>query len=350
MRYGVWTPLPHTIRPEPVMEAAIADASAAGRFDGEDKAFRFAVDVIQRAEALGYETTLIAERWNGTDHPAWLLATALAALTRKIELMVAVHPGLVPPAIVAKFAASLDRISGGRAAINIVNGWWREEFDTYGAGWIDDEAARYRRMGEYLDVVTGMLGEAPFSCKGEFYSISEAASWIKPVQRPHPPLYAGGRHEGSMNIIARCCDAWFVDTLTDFRTWDQNVARVSALIADMSARAARHGRTLAYGLSCHVICADTMAQAERQARDLEEHGKTSRIAFVAAKALGPGLVGPPEEIARRIALYEAAGVGTLMIHGHPMIDCIERVARDVIPLVPKMRACHDDRPTRSAAE
>ena len=91
MRYGVWTPLPHAIRPEPAMEAAIADASAAGRFDGEDKAFRFAVDVIQRAEALGYETTLIAERWNGTDHPAWLLATALAALTRKIEPVVPKH-------------------------------------------------------------------------------------------------------------------------------------------------------------------------------------------------------------------------------------------------------------------
>ena len=107
----------------------------------------------------------------------------------------------------------------------------------------------------------------------------------------------------------------------------------------MNARAARHGRTLTYGMSCHVICAGTMEEAVRQAEELEEHGKKDRISFVAAKALGPGLLGTPREIARRIALYEDAGVGTIMIHGHPMLDCIERVAKYVMPLVPEFRAC-----------
>ena len=133
------------------------------------------------------------------------------------------------------------------SAINIVNGWWREEFETYGAGWIEDEAARYRRMGEYLDVMLGMMGDKPFSHAGEFYRVNEAASWLKPVQRPHPPLYAGGRHDGSQNVIAKSCDAWFVDTLTNFRDWEQNVERVRGLVADMNARAARHGRTLKIG-------------------------------------------------------------------------------------------------------
>ncbi len=69
--------------------------------------------MIRRGEELGFETTLIAERWMGTDHSAWMLASALAALTSRIELMVAVHPGIMTPQAVAKLAVSLDRISGG---------------------------------------------------------------------------------------------------------------------------------------------------------------------------------------------------------------------------------------------
>ena len=115
MRYGVWTPLPHTIRPEPLMDEAIAESGTRGPCaSGPDKAFRFAADMIRRGEELGFETTLIAERWMGTDHSAWMLASALAALTSRIELMVAVHPGIMTPQAVAKLAVSLDRISGGQ--------------------------------------------------------------------------------------------------------------------------------------------------------------------------------------------------------------------------------------------
>src|SRR5262245_45228815 len=132
MRYGVWTPLPHTIRPEPLMNQAIAESGTRGLAAGPDTAFRFAVDLLQRGEELGFTTSLIAERWMGTDHSAWLLAAALAPLTRTMELMVAVHPGILTPQAVAKLAVSLDRISGGRAALNIVNGRWKEEVETFG--------------------------------------------------------------------------------------------------------------------------------------------------------------------------------------------------------------------------
>ena len=106
--------MPHTIRPEPLMDEAIAESGTRGFASGPDKAFRFAIDMIRRGEELGFETTLIAERWMGTDHSAWMLASALAALTSRIELMVAVHPGIMTPQAVAKLAVSLDRISGGQ--------------------------------------------------------------------------------------------------------------------------------------------------------------------------------------------------------------------------------------------
>jgi len=339
MRYGVWTPLPHTIRPEPAMNDAMRESGTRGVAPGPDKAFRFAIDMLQRAEALGFESTLIAERWLGTDHPAWMLASALAPLTRKIELMVAVHPGIITPQVMAKFAASLDRISGGRAAINIVNGWWKEEFETFGNGaWPPDDAARYRRMDEFVRVMRGLWTEDTFEFHGEFYTVDRQGLPLKAVQLPNPPLYAGSRHDPGKDVITRDCDYWFVDCLTDYRSWKDNLAQAAVSIADMNARAARHGRSIGYGMSCHVICADTTAEAHALADQLEEHGKTSRVAFIAAKALGPGLVGTPETIAERIRRYEAAGVGTLMLHFHPMMEGMERFARSVMPLLAKQAA------------
>jgi FMNH2-dependent dimethyl sulfone monooxygenase len=93
-----------------------------------------------------------------------------------------------------------------------------------------------------------------------------------------------------------------------------------------------------------VVCADTNAEAVRLANELEEHGNTSRVSFIAAKALGPGLVGTPEAIAERVCRYEAAGVGTLMLHFHPMIEGMERFARDIIPLVARQTAGYGREP------
>ena len=307
--------------------------------NGPDKAFRFAVDMLTRAEELGFETTLIAERWLGTDHPAWILTSALAALTRKMELMVAVHPGIITPQVVAKFAASLDRISGGRAALNIVNGWWKEEFETFGSGALTpQEDARYRRMEEFLRVIHGMWNEDAFEFHGEFYKVDRQTSPLKPVQMPNPPIYAASRNDHGKEIIARYGDNWFADYAADYRVWEQNVENAAITIADMKARAARYGRRLNFSMSCHVICSHSNDDAIEQANQLEAHGKTSRLAWVAAKALGTGFVGTPETIADRIHRFEAAGVQTMMLQFHPMMEGMETFAREIMPLLDNKKA------------
>ena len=167
MKFGIWTPLPHTIRPEPRMDRAVAEIKSGTSLAGRtDKTFEFAYDVVRRADELGFDTTLIAERFLGPDLSAWVLASALAVVTKRIELMVAVHPGMVTPQVVAKMASSLDRISHGRCALNIVNGWWMEEFDLFSNGtWIGD-AERYPRMGEYIQVIKGLWTDPDFKFNG----------------------------------------------------------------------------------------------------------------------------------------------------------------------------------------
>ena len=321
------------------MDAAIKESGTRGLADGPDKAFRFAADMLTRGEELGFETTLLAERWLGTDHPAWLLASAMAPLTDRMELMVAVHPGIVAPQIVAKFAASLDRISGGRAALNIVNGWYKEEFETFGAGdLLLNEDARYRRMDEFLRVIHGMWNEDAFDFHGEFYRVDRQSSRLKPVQMPNPPIYAGTRNETGKDTIARLGDNWFVDYELDYRKWEKNIEQAAVLIADMTARAARHSRKLNFSMSCRVICESSNDAAIEKANALEEHGKTDRIAFIAARALGVGLIGTPYTIVDRIRRYEAAGVQTMMLQFHPMIEGMETFAREILPLLDKRKA------------
>ena len=333
MQFGIWTPLPHTIRAEPEMARAIQDLTTTGAPNAPDRSLEFAARLIQRAEQCGFVTTLVAERLLGPDLEAWILATALAARTSKIEIMVAVHPGIVPPQVVAKMAATLDRISGGRLALNIVNGWWQQEMDLFGNGaWLEDPEARSRRMGEFIEVIRAMWTNDHPAIQGEYFH-ANAALPIKTIQTPHPPLYAASRTPLGKDIIAKTCNAWFAEYTPDRRNYKTNLETIRNDIHDMRARAASHGRTLRYGLSAHMICADTTEDAERQAQDLEDYGKQDRIAQVAAKALGAGLIGTPQILAERIRAYETAGIDLIMLRWHPMAAGLKAFAEKVMPLL-----------------
>lgn len=336
MRFGIWTPLPHTIRPEPRMQDAIAELTTPGSGEGLDGSYQFALDIVREAEAAGFDSTLIAQRYLGPDLDAWILSTALAAHTKTIEIMPAVHPGIVLPQLVAKFGATLDRISAGRCAINIVNGWWADEFNMYGNGsWIDDPAARGRRMDEFITVMKGLWTENPFSIDGEFFKVKDGRLPTTPRTKPYPPLYAASRSGPGKETIARHCDVWFVSYKPGFRNFDENLASVAREIAEMAERAkTKHGRTLRYGISTHMICCDTLAQAHAEAEALEAYGATNRLALVPALALGAGLVGTPELIVERIEQYRAAGVELLMLHFHPMMAGMRNFIERIMPKVP----------------
>ena len=331
MRFGIWTPLPHTIRLEPVMEQAIAELKAPGG-NGIDKSFQFAVEVLRTAEGHGFDITLIAERFLGPDLESWIMSAALAAQTQTIQIMPAVHPGIVTPQVVAKMGATLDRISGGRFAINIVNGWWKDEFNLFSNGaWLDDQDQRYRRMDEFIRVLKGLWSEDTFSHAGAFYRF-ESGSVPTKARRP-PPIYATSRSDIGKDIIAQQCDVWFASYQPGYRRYEENVSAIARDVADMKARSSSYGRQLSCGLNPQVICADTMQEAEAQAEELEAYGRQNRIASIVANALGSGLVGTPNLIAQRIRRYQAVGIDLLLLRFHPMLQGLDTFARKVMPLL-----------------
>ncbi len=331
MKLGIWTPLPHAIPPEPRLDAAIRQAEAPAVAPYSDEAFAFARDVALAAERQGFDITLIAERLLGPDLEAWILGTALAAVAERIHVMVAVHPGLWTPQIVAKMGASLDRLSGGRFHLNVVPGWWEAEHRMFGGAWTTDSEDRYGRMLEFLQVIKGLWTHERFSFQGQHFQLDEATVLPRPVQQPYPPIYAASRSEGGMEVIARECDWWFLPHGAGYR--DVEATRQLFLDArtGMDARAARYGRTLRYGVSVHVICRRTREEALAAAERLEEHGKTNRIAMIAALALGAGLVGTYEEVAERMLAYHALGVELFLIHFSPMLDELDRFGSEVVP-------------------
>ena len=117
MRLGIWCPAPLSIRPDAAVKPAFDALTRHG--GGVDGNYLYAVDVLRRAEELGFEITLIAQRFFGPDLDSWMFASALGARTSSIEIMAAVHPGIIDPRVVAKHAASIDRISGGHFFTNI---------------------------------------------------------------------------------------------------------------------------------------------------------------------------------------------------------------------------------------
>ena len=336
MRLGIWTPLPHTIRVEPEMVVAIDELSHQGKGGKTDRSLQVALEVVKRAEDLGFATTLIAERHIGPDLEAWIMATAMIAETSSIELMVAAHPGIIHPQLAAKMGASLDRISGGRFAINVVNGWFQKEFEVFGNGtWLDRTEERYRRMGEFMQVLKGLWCEERFDFEGDYFRLEDAELPIKTLQLPNPPIYAASSAELGMDQIARYADVWFAGYEPGFDNAEKNVERIARDVAHMQKRAAEYGRTLRYGINAHVICAETRKEAVAQARSLEEYGARDRISLVAAKALGPGLVGTPDDVVERLTALHQIGIDIPMIHFYPMRDGLENFAREVMPRLPE---------------
>jgi alkanesulfonate monooxygenase SsuD/methylene tetrahydromethanopterin reductase-like flavin-dependent oxidoreductase (luciferase family) len=137
-----------------------------------------------------------------------------------------------------------------------------------------------------------------------------------------------------MDQVAQYADVWFVGYEPGFDNAPKNIERIARDVAQMRELGARYGRTLRFGINAHVICAETREEAIRQARSLEEYGARDRISLVAAKALGPGLVGTPDDVVERLTALHQIGVDTPMIHFYPMLDGLEIFANEVMPRLP----------------
>lgn len=168
------------------------------------------VGLAQRAEALGFDTLLlrdhIAPDFFGIQlGPIAALAT-VAAVTERLRIGTLVFANdYRHPAILAKEAATLDLLSGGRLELGIGAGWLRNEYQQAGLPF-DANGVRVSRLAESLHVLTGLFAGQPFSFAGEHYRITEHTLFPRPTQRPRPPILVGAGHPRMLRLAGRHAD------------------------------------------------------------------------------------------------------------------------------------------------
>ncbi len=222
--------------------------------------------VALAADSLGYYGVLIPTGKSCED--SWLVASALAPLTRRLRYLVAVRPGLQPPTLAARMAATLDRLSEGRLLINVVTGG--DPVENKGDGIFLSHSERYQVTREFLDVYTRLLRGEKVDYHGEHIHVEGAEVLFPPVQENGPPLYFGGSSDAAIDVAAEQIDSYL--------TWGEPPELVAEKLAVVRERAAARGRTLQYGIRLHVIVRETEEEAWAAADRLIAHLDDDTIA------------------------------------------------------------------------
>ncbi len=339
MKFGYWTP---------VFGSWLRNVDD----DSTLCSWEYIKDLALYAEQNGFDLTLVPELYlndiKGQKAPAldtWAIANALAAVTSKIEILAALRPQYHQVALTAKKIATIAEISKGRFSINMVSAWWEEEARQFGVSF-DGHDDRYALTHEYTDVLRGFWTQSPFNFEGKYFSFKN--SYNEPKPKILPKVYAGGESEMGRNAIAQFADKYLMHGGT--------AQEVKEKIKDMKERRAKAGKTPfeAFGMAVFIIIRDSEEEARKELEritriknfaDYENSYKNftsnsnldvevNRYDYsVSNRGLRPNLVGTPKQVAQKIQEYEEAGLDLLIVQCASMKEELQRIAKDLIPLV-----------------
>jgi FMNH2-dependent dimethyl sulfone monooxygenase len=333
MQFGLYAPIPMATVGSPEVAQAAAEALSplpAGRLDAQ---FDLGIELLQAADDVGFDLVLFAERHLGNDLSAWVLASAIGSRLSRIRALVAVHPGLWDPVMVGKLAVSLDRVCRGRVALNIVNGWFDEEFRMFGGTVLQGEE-RYRRTAEFIDILRGLWTQATFSYAGQFYKIENGRLLLKPASPTPPEIYSVSRSERGRDFIAGHCDWWFIDYPKTAGTVDEMLRAIEEAVADMERRAKRSGRKLRYALNPFLALGKSEQDAFNTAIErifaYDPDPDTRKIERRMLPATRLGCIGSPESVLRQIRRFESLGIELLLCKIIPTARNVQRIGEEII--------------------
>lgn len=315
--------------------------------------------LAQAYDHLGFTGALFA---TGA-HDVWVLASALLSSTERMKLLVAIHPGLVAPTLLAKMAATLQEFSRGRLLINIVSGD-AKMLGAYGITMPHDE--RYDMADEYLQIWHRLFAGETVTHQGRYFK-TDGARLALPVGETiaPPPLWFGGSSDKALDVAARHVDTYL--------SWGETPEQIKEKVDAVKARADRYGRKLEYGIRLYVIVRDTDAKAWEAAADLYDRmddtaiaanqrfvGRSDSVGQQRMTAMhgglkptnlrdlevapdlwagiglvrpGPGtaIVGSPDTVIRTLEAYRKAGVETFILSGMPLLEEAYRFGETVLP-------------------
>jgi FMNH2-dependent dimethyl sulfone monooxygenase len=293
-------------------------------------------DIGRLADGMGLELFVPVARWRGyggatnyasASFDTFCWAAGLAGVTTHASIFSTCHVPTMHPIVAAKQLTTIDHISNGRAGLNTVGGWFRPELEMFGRPLLEHDR-RYDMADEWTEILLRLWTESKgFDVDGEFFTVKDAISDPKPVQRPRPPLMNAGGSGRGREYAARFADIAFIHVQddTDLLSAGRQVEQLKSLARE------KYGRELQVWTQGYVICADTDREARafwthyvKELGDLEAANQLMHYIGVESAVLGEqnfdrardrfmsgwggvDLVGSPQTIAGRLGELSQAG-------------------------------------------
>jgi FMNH2-dependent dimethyl sulfone monooxygenase len=335
MQFGLYAPVPHVTAGAKEIEQSIANALLPLPPQEVDPAFDLAKRVLCAADRAGFDIILFAERHLGADFEAWILAAAISSWTTRIKTLTAVHPGLWHPTLVAKMASSLDRLTLGRTAINLVTGWNVEEHRMFGGDVLLENDDRYVRAEEFVDVLRGMWSTSPFTYRGKFYQVEDAQLLLRPATPRLPEIFTASRSPRGLDMVAKTGDWWFLDYDKEAETVEQVMDSLRRSIELMDRTAARYGRKVRYAFNPFIAFGPSVEEAKESATQLlvmngSEAEARKVMTRIVAPAMKAGCVGPPEQVREQLMAYHDMGIELFLFKLAPSEEQITAIKEEII--------------------
>jgi len=316
--------------------------------------------IARRADQMGLEALVPVGRWKGfggttnyggTSYDTLCWAAGLAAATERIRVMSTVHMPAIHPIAAAKQLTTIDHISGGRAGVNVVAGWFRPELEMFGHDMLEHDR-RYDLADEWLTLLKRLWTEAgEFDHDGEFFSVRGGFSEPKPLQTLPPIMNASGSGRGQ-RFAAEHSDMVFLQITKA----DTDAVRAQVDDYKRFARA-EFGRDIQVWSYMTVIPAQTTAAAQDLERGIlaagdyeavrnllgvmgietqTKEGVASRSSSVLEDRFvegwgAPTAVGDADTIAERLAWISDCGLDGALLIFPDWGDGLERFGADVLP-------------------
>lgn len=332
-----------------------------------DWGYEYNKKLAQTAENNGFSYALTQVRYMASysadhQHESTSFSLALLLATERLKVIAAVHPGLWQPGVLAKWVATADHLSGGRAAVNVVSGWFKGEFTALGEHWLEHDE-RYRRSAEFMQVLREIWTNDHAEFKGDFYRIHDFDLKPKPVEvpgRPHPEIFQGGNSTAARRNGGHVSD-WYFSNGKDYDGFSEQVAEVNQHAAD----AGRAGQ-VRFALNGFMIARDTEKEARDTLREIidkadkpavegfrgavqqagnstgDKRGMWADSSFEDLVQYNDGfrtqLIGTPEQIADRAIEYKRRGANLLLLGFLHFQEEVEYFGAHVLPIIREKEA------------
>ncbi len=263
---------------------------------------------------------------------AWATLAGLAAVTERIRLGTLVSPSTFRhPSVLARMAATVDHISGGRVDVGMGSGWYEREHEAHGFPFLDGRQ-RFELFAEQVEIVVRSWTEERFDHDGAAYRLRDQHALPRPLQQPHPPLVLGGTVKPRFAALA----ARYATEVNTLGASNDDLRARKAVLDRACEEAGRDPATLAYSVMTACFVGESHGEVvERVGRFLAIRGGDSDPETLLTERRGSWLAGTVDEVAARIAELEALGVSRVFLQhlNHSDDEMVALVGERLLPML-----------------